>query len=99
MFNIRAASRVAPLRRLHSASTSPRFNIAFDIDGVLIKVPDSSLLIHSLHPFNLDEFNFSVAIANPFATSSLFFSSFPVSRENKLSHRPAVLSNCFRSNF
>ncbi|KAF9134771.1 hypothetical protein BGW39_005858 [Mortierella sp. 14UC] len=36
LFNLRASSRVAPLRRLHTA-TAPRFNIAFDIDGVLIK--------------------------------------------------------------
>ncbi|KAG0258684.1 hypothetical protein BGZ95_004897 [Linnemannia exigua] len=36
LFNLRASSKVAPLRRLHTA-TAPRFNIAFDIDGVLIK--------------------------------------------------------------
>ncbi|KAG0376687.1 hypothetical protein BGX24_007362 [Mortierella sp. AD032] len=36
LFNLRASSKVAPLRHLHTA-TAPRFNIAFDIDGVLIK--------------------------------------------------------------
>ncbi|KAF9084069.1 hypothetical protein BGX29_000321 [Mortierella sp. GBA35] len=38
LLNLRAASKVAPLRHLHTASTTaPHFNIAFDIDGVLIK--------------------------------------------------------------
>jgi hypothetical protein len=43
LYNLRASSRVAPLRHLHTATSAPRFNIAFDIDGVLIKVHTSCI--------------------------------------------------------